>query len=652
MRDHRIRLACIVGLMLLPTVAKASHINVSDPIALYAALDTASPGDHIAIAPGHYGHLDWRNRVFSTSVTIAAADPSNPPVFTSLELRDLAGVKFDSVSIVNGPTNAPRTMHTVNILRGSQIELKNVTVVGSDDDNSDNDAHGVNVRESENITILNSEFHDLFRGVSIFDSTNTAVVNNTFEDLSSDGIVGRGDHGVLIADNRIGRFNLASDEDIHPDGIQFWDSGASRQNRDITIRGNIIIRGDGDHAQGIFIKSGVFPTENILIENNVIHQSLTQGIFLTNVDGATIRNNTVAAFDPSVDKPGVEVRNPAANVDVTDNIAVSWRLSGAQSEQGNVTLEFENPWQENYAEVLLLAPFSGSDAAPEDFTALTSAGASDFIGHDPGAPLLVSEMVADNPMMMSFRLLSINPAVADWTFISPSGVSHPGPVGVEAMDKGFDESGVWSVQATMRDGGVIQRDIRIFPDVLLDLTFPGMVADAAPEPWTIDGAPVGIALSTGGGAAVFNGLAASSGGAFMSIDDAAAFSGSHNLEIVLRLRRPAPSTGWERIVSLPGAYDVRIHGDRIRFMVWNEAGQITRADDYVANVSDGLWHDVVIRYQGDSGEATIDIDGVRGATRIGPGGTIAYEKAQTLYLGGAPWNNTFSGELERIQIRR
>jgi len=635
--------------------ASAADIAVNDAASLAAAIETAEPGDRLLLAEGNYGAFAIRNRSFSPAIEITAAQ-ATAPIFTEIELRDVQGVHFSDLAISFGPTTAPRTTYAVDVQRGTDVAFSAMEFEGAADENPDNDAQGLNIRDSQDVTVENSNFHDLFRGVAILDSTNTNVTQSTFRNISSDGIVGRGDFGVLIEDNFFTDFFLTSVGNVHPDAIQFWDSGASRENRDLTIRGNVILRGVGDPSQGIFIKAGSMASENIVIENNVIQQSMIQGLYLENVVGATVNNNTIAPFDTIIDKPGIEVRAPASGVEVTDNLAISWRLAGAGITAGNITLEYGNPWQSAFAEKFLLSPFVAHAAAPFDFTALTGTGAQNFV-MAPGAAI-VSTLTGANPMTMMFSLSPpFESSLANWSFTAPDGSIESGSNVTSIEQKTFSASGLWNVQAVIDDpahGGdvITERVVRVFPEMLVDLTFPGVMSQSAPEPVSFAGETAGVVLSPGGGAAFFNGLPANSGGKFLQSEDAAPLSGSPRIEVRLRLRRPAPSGSWERIISLPGVYDIRMKGDRLRFMVWNNTGSITRVDDYVANISDGAWHDVNCIYDSEVGIATIEIDGVIAASKSAPAGNIAYQPTQTFYFGGAPWNNTFAGEIEYLKIKR
>lgn len=659
---NRFTFTMIIVSLTMNSPAIAADIPIESPTELSAAISNAAPGDRFVLAPGDYGNLTIKGRSFSPAITIEAADASRRPRFTSMRLSDLTGVKFENIFVAYGATSAPRTSFAINMTRGHEIGFSNIEIEGAPDGDPNNDVTGINLRSSTQITIENSEFHDFFRGITSFDSDDVVITNSVFRNIASDGIVGRGVKGMLIENNLFTEFHLSTVGTIHPDAIQFWDSGAPRENRDITIRGNVVLRGNGEPSQGFFIKSDQLASKEILIEHNVIQQSLLQGIYLQLADGAIVRNNTIVPFDHANDLPGIEMRGTIANVEIRDNMMASLRVTGTETLSGDALLQYDNPWQERYAGDFLAAPFETTQTTPGDLRARSDIGAHAFIseigGFDAPSPVIAHQMIDNDPQSIAFALVDVDETTsADWSFIAPSGEMEGADAPSASLNKEFDMAGLWQVLASVRTPSIFGLDeivaarkhVRVFPRVILDLTFPGNVTQNEAEPVHLIGAPVEYTDSS---AAVFNGQPAGQGGQFLKSERAAAFSGFPKIEMNFRLRRPAPSSSWERLASLPGAFDVRLNGDRIRFLITNADGRSTVLDVRNAGISDGLWHDVVMRYDGDAALLTMEIDGVPVGSRAASGGLIAYKNLQTFYLGGAPWNNTFSGELSSVTISR
>ncbi len=94
MHHHLARLI-LCSLLLTAPAARAATVNVSNTSDLHTALNSAAPGDTILLAPGTYTgglHIDNRSGAPGGPITVAAADPANPPVFaggsTALQLSD------------------------------------------------------------------------------------------------------------------------------------------------------------------------------------------------------------------------------------------------------------------------------------------------------------------------------------------------------------------------------------------------------------------------------------------------------------------------------------------------------------------------------------------------------------------------------------
>ncbi|MEL7487554.1 MAG: right-handed parallel beta-helix repeat-containing protein, partial [Pseudomonadota bacterium] len=647
-------------------VAHATERPVADPGELAEALSAAEAGDRLILAPGAYGALVLKNRIFETPITIEAADPAAPPRFSSILLQDVTGAGLSDIVVEYGPTAAPRTSYAVIVQRSETIDFSAVEIRSADDAEPFNDASAFSIRDSGNVSVAASSIHDVYRGASVLESNDVIFRDNQFTHVASDGIVGGGVRRVTIVDNLFTDFIVPTDAGIHPDAIQFWDRGAARENRDIVIRGNVILRGAGDFSQGIFIKSPTLTTRNVSIEHNVVHQSAVQGVYLEGVESVSVRHNTIAPFAPADDRSGIEVRAPASDAVVSENLAATYRIASGVAQSGNVVLEYDNPWQAEFAGRWIASPYSGADASAADLSPLSEVGAGDFVSAAGrvGAPLIAAAPTL-NPQRMNFSLVGADAAApADWFFTGSEGAESVGDAFTPSTEASFETPGLWRVRADVHDFGVgefsvikpAERLVRVFPDVQLDMTFPDDIAQSAPEPAIFEGAPAAFNASPGGGAALFNGLHPDDGGVFLQTEDAAAFSGSPSLHISMRISRSQAAGGWERLVSLPGAYEIRMSGDRLRFLVRNADGVYAIADSYVSGLTDGVWHDVDVFYNGvndgGAGQLKIVIDGVVKATKAAPGGLIAYQKTQTLFIGGVPWAPTFSGQIERISIRR
>ncbi|MDZ7628306.1 MAG: right-handed parallel beta-helix repeat-containing protein [Parvularculaceae bacterium] len=306
--------------------APAADLVAANPRALAAAIERAGPGDRIILSGGRYGDLTIGPRRGQGALTISAADAASPPVFRSIFVRDADNVTFDNLEVTFGVSAAPLTDSAVEIRRSSGVRLKGMTIRSSANRVAGDDAYGVIIRDSRDVAVLENSLHDVFRAVAVFDSDDVMISANTIARAGSDGVVARGVVGLVVENNTLSDFAPVDPAKWHPDGVQLWSRGARRANERIVIRGNIIRRGEGAPAQGIFIKSPEILSRDILIEGNRIEQAMGQGIFVQHAIGVTIRSNILAAAPPVLHPPAIEVRMPFENAVVENNTAPKYRL--------------------------------------------------------------------------------------------------------------------------------------------------------------------------------------------------------------------------------------------------------------------------------------------------------------------------------------
>lgn len=376
------------ALCLAAGASAAADLIASDPASLRSVLASAAPGDRILIAAGNYGAFSLSDTHFSPSVGLSPADPDAPPVFTSIHLSDVSGLSLSDVKVIYGQTQAPLSSYAVNILRGADLDFSKMEIMSAADGNAGNDAYGVNIRDSARITLRETLIHDVYRGAAVFDSDDIEISRNVILAAGSDGVVARGSVGLSILDNYFADFSIIDMNVQHPDAIQLWSREAPRANENVIIRGNLIRRGTGDPTQGIFIKTPEIATRDLLIEHNVIEQSMAQGIAVENGEGVIIRNNTVIPDNYELDSPGIEIRAPFANASVEANIAMAYRLPADVTSSANVTADYFNPWIASFIGAHLAAPADPSD--PADYAPLGETGARNYArdlwAGEPSAP--------------------------------------------------------------------------------------------------------------------------------------------------------------------------------------------------------------------------------------------------------------------------
>ncbi|MEZ5920327.1 MAG: right-handed parallel beta-helix repeat-containing protein [Parvularculaceae bacterium] len=310
---------------------------VTNAAELSAALNAAKGGEIISLAPGDYEVLALKGHDFAKRVTLTAADPAHAPQFKSIFLYKVSNLAFDGVALRLGPAR-PLLDYAVTMRESSHISFTRFDVASAADGVVGNDGYGFMIRDCSHVTIADGAIHDTFRGIASFDNNDVVISGVSFSMMGSDGIVARGAVRLTIENNHFADAALLDPKRFHPDAIQLWSRGAVRANDGVIIRNNVVFRGAGDATQGIFIKSPEIASRNLLIENNIVHQSYLQGIFVQNGDGVIIRGNRVEPAHKG-DRPGIELRTPIKNANSEHNIAASWRLAPGVTSMGDISTD-------------------------------------------------------------------------------------------------------------------------------------------------------------------------------------------------------------------------------------------------------------------------------------------------------------------------
>ncbi len=269
---------------------------------LASALKGADAGDVIKLATGTYTGLSIGNLSYGSGITITSADASKPAIITDFTLANMQGVTFSRVEMAT--LSHPDLIaidagyFAFKVYKGSSdITFDHVNFHGSDDGNAANDVMGLQIRDSDNITVTNSEFHDLARALAVGQTDNIRIAGNNVHDLRSDGFDFAEVGHISITGNTFETFNPNPTD--HPDAIQFWTSGTTTASHDILISGNVILKGDGDYTQGIFLRDqvGTLHYERVTIADNLIVGTGYSGIRVQGANGITISRNELVSFD-------------------------------------------------------------------------------------------------------------------------------------------------------------------------------------------------------------------------------------------------------------------------------------------------------------------------------------------------------------------
>ncbi|MEM8970544.1 MAG: right-handed parallel beta-helix repeat-containing protein [Pseudomonadota bacterium] len=300
----------------------------------------ATSGDTILLETGSYGTFQLDNHQFSDYVTIKSADPNDPAVFTTVDINNSSYIHLDSIHVSN-PGNGSATSKLVSVEDGSHhVTVSNSEMHGRIDGEYQG-WYGLYSKNSSFVRFENNDIHDVKNGIVVFSTNNIEIVGNELEYLGNDDMKFGGVSGVLIEDNT-GATNKYKAEGAHVDFIQFQGGGT-----DIVIRGNVSLQGDGYNQQGIFLSDSTF--HNVLIEQNVIVNSLLRGISVSDGSNIIARDNTVLTVPGQGHKASLVIL-PSGSV--KENNIESHVNSQAGFSGSNLKVQWDKPNEANYYDAL------------------------------------------------------------------------------------------------------------------------------------------------------------------------------------------------------------------------------------------------------------------------------------------------------------
>jgi parallel beta-helix repeat protein len=276
-------------------------VTVSNTTELSAALKNAHGGDTILLKAGTYDGVQIYGLGYNGTVTIQSADPTHQALINNLDIEGSSGIAVKNVNVdVTGTSN-----YAVYVGDASHISLDHLTVFGTQTVLT---GVGVMVRNSNDVSVTNSDLSKLGSGIGHLDGSGLTISNNTLHDLEADGVFGGGTSHVVVSGNNFSSFFTWPGD--HPDAIQFW-SGSN----DVQITNNVITRGDGNAFQGIFLED----TNNITITGNAMAGTMGDGISLARSSNAVIENNFLNEYTDQ--GTAIIVRGGSANVTAVHNAA-------------------------------------------------------------------------------------------------------------------------------------------------------------------------------------------------------------------------------------------------------------------------------------------------------------------------------------------
>jgi parallel beta-helix repeat protein len=376
------------------TTETQNIVTVSSAVELLAALEAAQGGETILLEAGNYGELNlWIGREtfskFASEVTITSADPDNLASFDRVKLDGVENLTFDNILFdYDAAPGTPYYDKPFSIWNSQGITVRDATFDGdlAEDAGALLDGYGTGiglyVRNSSDIVVDNNLFYNWNDAAQFDNITGLDVVNNEVHSSRVDGFQFVRVNDVLIESNYLHDFKQHPDGTDHMDMIQFWTQGTSEPSTNITIRANILDSGGGNYTQSIFIRNEEVDLgraglemyyQNILIEDNVIHNSHAHGITVGETAGLTVQNNTIlhnrdTGDEGLVNVPTINVKDTSLDVLIAGNIVPRLGIESGFDRivENNLVVQSDDPAGDNYVGDLFVNGLAGSLATLDD----------------------------------------------------------------------------------------------------------------------------------------------------------------------------------------------------------------------------------------------------------------------------------------------
>lgn len=311
-------------------------VTVSNQAELSAALKGRGADTVIVLKQGNYGDFAFNAKESPLAVNLVAADPSKPPVFSTLSIANANGVNIAGVTFT--PKDDTKFANGLTLRGCDDVKLTNNTFAGGPD-SMNSQQRGLLIDRSSNVVVHDNDFSGLMRGAVFTETVGIKVTGNTLHDLRSEGFNLAGVKDVEISGNDLRGFHPVTGD--HADFIQFWTRGAKTASENIHIHDNTMIQAKtGLSVQGIFMDNDdSIAYRNVVIENNVIQSGSPRGILVEQAVGVKVVNNTALAVEGADLKLNVSVIE-LSKVLVADNTANAFTLKDNvdQVETGNATI--------------------------------------------------------------------------------------------------------------------------------------------------------------------------------------------------------------------------------------------------------------------------------------------------------------------------
>jgi hypothetical protein len=296
--------------------------TVSNSVELATLLKAVSTDTLILLNPGVYDDLALRDVKTGRNVTIRSRYAANRATLGRVSVRSSSRIRFDQVNF-HGPRLPTEgyTVSTVTVRESDMIHFTNCNFWGSLNNDTNDDGILLRFMASTNSVVLNNVFREAKVAITSGDSTYMHWIGNNISNVR-EGINLYATQAITIDRNLFtGVFpNTAAGD--HSDAIQIFTGMATRPTRSVTLSNNAMLFWN-TVSQGIFIRNesgnAALDPAAITINNNLYYGQVRQAISANNVQGATLRSNTVLPAPGMVYVPAL-LANGSSSVVMDRNI--------------------------------------------------------------------------------------------------------------------------------------------------------------------------------------------------------------------------------------------------------------------------------------------------------------------------------------------
>lgn len=356
-----------------------STIN-ANPATLAAVLAAARGGETILLAPGDYGDVKLRRRVFAEPIKVASAEPRAARL-RSLAVRECQGVTFEGLAVAYDPDalTVPDTAvvylqksKRIRFLNGEVTSGPAVNGVPEDAEALDKTqnvigwptCHGVTIIDCDDVEVAGNEIHHLYRGMNL-GGRGVTVRGNEIHHTRKSAIVG-GASDLLIEGNHLHsakpwRYGDTARGGDHGDWIALW-NGSPTPLTNIAVRANRMETGDGSPMMGGWVQGKAGGVIGYEYSGNSILGGDHQGLIVSDVISGKIFDNVMLQDRPTgagAKDIGIIVQASCKDIQVRGNLvgSISDAGKGATGVKvaDNITVQRTRPGQPGYFGAALTA---------------------------------------------------------------------------------------------------------------------------------------------------------------------------------------------------------------------------------------------------------------------------------------------------------